>query len=410
MGGVETLMARMSKWLTENGHEVSILCRSITSEMYDIYSDDVCIATCNAFERLEYKSQNYVKKLVAGITNRPVDVVVPFNPKSICGAVSIAQSLPDPCRLVTGVFGNNWYCNYSLMSIIQNPANLVFHEMLCSKSRMYMNKILQRRIEETSNRKVPGEIWPLPVDGQRFMEITRKPERGKIVSVNRLGYMKEFHIGMIDVVKNLVDEGNNVKWLVYGDGKYREAMGKKISHLGLKNNIRLMGNIDYEKMHCVLEDAWLFIGMGTAIIEASYAKIPSIAVIPYTETPTTYGYFHELPEFNVGEKLDCEPKDFFSLVKETLSANNETYEELGRSCFERAGIFNLEARMGEFMRNLKNIEPCRWKTKITLKYYIALVSRALLSFIMLPTRIPHSIKAGFISLGLYPKNLKMKTV
>jgi len=377
MGGIETLMARMSKWLTENGHEVSILCGTIDKKMHDTFSDKVRITAHRTFYKLHRKTQRYICSLVNDTTQKPVDVVIAFNPRSLTPAFSIARSLPNACRIVAGIWAEKWYCNYSIKAIIEDPGNLIFHELLPSGSRMYMSQILQKRVEETGGRKVPGVIWPLPVDGGRFMSVARKPVRGKIVSVGRLGVMKEYNIGMIDVVRELLSEGHDVKWYVYGDGPYRGEMEKKIAYFGLNEKVQIMGNVDYDKMHSVLQDAWLFVGMGTAMIEASFAKVPSIAVVPYEETPTTHGYFHELPEYNVGEMLDEQPKKFCEVVKHALLVDSDEYEELGRSCFDRAQIFGLEKRMIEFMRNLESIECYRWKKKTPIKYKAALILRAI---------------------------------
>jgi hypothetical protein len=380
MGGIETLMARMSKWLIDQGHEVSILCSSIDDEMYSAFSNPNIIHVIKNIDRWHIMSKKYINKKIKDVTLSPIDVIVAFSPRNLKTAVAIACSLSESCRIVAGVWGDIWYCNYkinSMKDIIKNPSNYLFHELMAPQSRLYMNQTVQNKIEESCGRKVPGVIWPLPVDGRRFMSTMRRPQRGNIVSVGRLSGMKEYNIGMIDIINRLRNEGLYVKWQVYGDGPYRNVMENKIYKLGLSNSIKLMGNISYNEMHHVLEDAWLFVGMGTAIVEAAFARVPSIAVVPFQEEPMTFGCFHELPGFNVGEMLSGRPKDFYILMKKVLCADDNAYNKLCDDCLERAKLFSIELRMKEFISILGNIKTIRWSNQLPIKYRVSLLFNAL---------------------------------
>lgn len=376
MGGIETLMARMSKWLIDNGHEVSILCPSIDGEMYNSFDYQNIIYIIPNIHRWHFKRNKYINSMLQNVTSKPIDVIISFSPTSLKTAIAIASSLTYPCRIAAGVWGNTWFIGYrygSLKDALIDPANYLFHKLLKSESRLYMNETVQNIIEESCGKKVPGIIWPLPVNVESYNSIKREPERGRIVSVGRLSGMKEYNIGMIDVIKKLTADGLNIRWDVYGDGKYRKVMEDKILFLNLKEIIQLHGNIDYNNLHKAFEKAWLFVGMGTAIVEAACAKIPSIAVVPFNEEPMTFGYFHELPEYNVGEMLSGCPKDFYEMIKSMLLTDDLNYNNMCTMSLERAKKFDLEKRMLEFLKHVDKIKAIYWPKKITKTYRVGLL-------------------------------------
>ena len=375
MGGIETLMSRMASWLIKKGHSVKILCKSIDDEMYGIFDDAGMIIVEDRIDKIHLLNKKCVKRILSKISTNPVDVIVSFSPGLLKSAVAIACSFKTKSRIVSGVWGDMWFSGYRKSPVcrfLYDPSDYIFHKLLSEHARLFANKTIKNSIEETCNCSIPGVIWPLPVDGNRFNSIKRKAERGEIVSVGRLSGMKEYNIGMIDIIKRLKDEGTKVRWFVYGDGRYKERMEDKIQELKLGDSIFLMGNIDYKEMYKVFETAWLFVGMGTAIVEASYAEVPSLSVVPFYTEPRTYGYFHDLPDFNVGEDLKTEPKDFFTELRNGLKVDNDEYERMCSESRKKAQLFNIDERMNDFMEHLGKVESENWDRKTTFGYRVSL--------------------------------------
>jgi glycosyltransferase involved in cell wall biosynthesis len=137
--------------------------------------------------------------------------------------------------------------------------------------------------------------------------IQRKPVHGKIVSVGRLDKMKSYNIYMVDVVKDLLQRGYKVSYDIYGEGPLREEIEEKIRISKLEKHIHLRGQMDYRETEITLSDAFVFVGMGTASIEASMCGVPSIVAIADATEPLTYGFLQDLPFGSCGEMLDRRP-------------------------------------------------------------------------------------------------------
>ena len=120
-----------------------------------------------------------------------------------------------------------------------------------------------------------------------------------------------------------------------------------------------MGKLDYEKIYQVLEDAFMFVGMGTTIIEASSIGVPSLQAIDSEKRTVTYGFFSKLTGFCIGEIIPELPlinmKD--SIIE--LSKKNEIeYQELCRAHVFRANTFNIDVVIKQyysFFSNASNV-------------------------------------------------------
>ena len=170
----------------------------------------------------------------------------------------------------------------------------------------FMNEACQISHENYLGRDFSkATILPLPLidNGAR----TVKPSRLKLVSIGRLTAFKSYNTYMIEIIHELIVKGvKNLTWHVYGDGPLMTEMVSRINALDLQEHIFLHGEIPYEDMLKVISDAYAFVGMGTALIEAASYGVPSIPAID-SEGPVTYGYVYELDGYNVGERYSEKP-------------------------------------------------------------------------------------------------------
>lgn len=118
-----------------------------------------------------------------------------------------------------------------------------------------------------------------------------------IVAVGRLVTFKSYNIFMLDVIRELIDKGYKIRLQIYGEGPLAELMTDKIQSLELQSYITLPGSLDYSKFDEIVSKADLFIGSGTAIIQAASLGVPSIIGIENIKEAKTYGYFSEVFQY-----------------------------------------------------------------------------------------------------------------
>lgn len=169
----------------------------------------------------------------------------------------------------------------------------------------------------------------------------------KIAAVGRLVEFKTYNFYMIDVVKKLIDKGVDVKFDIYGDGPLKKQVQEKINKANLQDKIILKGTLDYSRFDSTVSSYDLFIGSGTAIIQASSLGVPCITGVENVIEPKTYGYFcdvwqHEynlkgleLPLFNVEDVI-------YDFVNKT---------EIGRKQLKESHINCIDAFTNESCQN-----------------------------------------------------------
>lgn len=94
------------------------------------------------------------------------------------------------------------------------------------------------------------QVFTLPAlfDYNKISELANEPcemqeENINILSVGRLVELKGFHL-CPKVLRDLLDEGYNVKWYIAGDGPYRQILENLINKYKLQKHFILLGNQD----------------------------------------------------------------------------------------------------------------------------------------------------------------------
>lgn len=380
-GGIQTLMARMADWLTRKGSRVTILAE-IGGTMVEKFPEGVrVIISTQWYMALRTKGiKSATRFLSTVLEGDEVDVFYCFSDEAVWIAIGLINAQTHPARCLAGVYGPR---DYGIGAIAQKlpilapllyPESCLYMGKLPPSCRLFMNEQIRKQVEELSLSPVAGEIWPIPVDGTRFEKVIRSPARGLIVSVGRLNPMKEYNLWMIDVVEELLSDGLDVRWEVYGDGPFRNEMIRKVSEKKLEGSIFIKGEISYERFTEVLEKAYVFVGMGTALIEAGYAGVPGIAATVSDTEGLTHGFLHELPGFSCGEPLQHPTRRVADLLRQVFRLDSEGYIKLADAQRQHAVRFDADSLMEGFLRLvakaplLTYLSRPGWQMSIALKY------------------------------------------
>ena len=349
-GGTETLIARMSKWLLNNGHQVTLLATNVR-ESRDLFHKELRIIEVGD-GLFEYCYYHKARRLCADLQVGKPDVIKVFDLTSAWIATVLStQMRPEP----KVVFGN--YIPY-LIPKSRNPIKDHTAKLkLLNLRRGFADNSIVCMTEEqiTEFRRYYGQqrkpiFWPLPVEDPSQNGITRAPKWGRIVSVGRLEPMKEYNLYMIDVVASLRKKGLPVTWSVYGDGVLSDAMKSRISALGLGDAIELKGRIPYSRFAEALQDAYLFVGMGTAIIEAALCGVPGPVALAYEKTGLTYGPLYRFAFGNAGELSDAPPNTTIETeIERMLRLPSQAYEEEVNRTRDYARRYEMNATMERFL-------------------------------------------------------------
>lgn len=341
MGGVETYIARLAKELSAKKCEVDIL---LLSSKFDpqLMAEVSTSANVIIFERFGYFS-----------ASSWLNAFMPF--KSQLKEYDVVHVVD---LLTLGfVYLNQTAIRFKALSIgIYHSLELVWWE---EKNVYFRRKLLELYRRNVSLTLFPSEsvaqmasdltrvpisnmsILPLGIDLGKYTWCTPSIRSRRIVSVGRLVDFKTYNrhvISQLGVFRKFGD----FEYYIYGDGPEKKHLQEIAAEHGVLEYVHFMGQIDYEALPQVLNEAFCFIGSGTALIEASAAGVPSIVGIESINTPSTCGFFSEIIGYSYNEAFATTRRVAISEDFERLAGlNEEQYALLSSQHRVKAREFDL---------------------------------------------------------------------
>lgn len=247
-------------------------------------------------------------------------------------------------------------CNQTaLRDMVGSPNTIVFNESVID---IYRARGLDLSEASLFPLGVVSKINKLAKDA----DLTGFRETGmlKICSVGRLVAFKSYNLWMIEVVSALTAAGLVVTYDIFGTGDMRGSIENKIADMGLSDSVTLRGPMPYDDFDKVVSTFDIFVGSGTAIIQASSIGIPSIVAIEAQNDPVTYGFFGEIAGFSYNEKGLGELYPVFDLVMRYKSMSNNEKSLLANNHLKKASMFSIEECSKNFSKSNVNIHDYKY--------------------------------------------------
>ena len=368
IGGVETLIVRAARYLSEREHAVTLLLMSpqpgdaVLTEEASRYSTILHIER-GGFSLIGLRlSPSSLRELIAS----NFDYIYCFNSDSLIVGLLLKQQYLPTARIVTGVYNPTEYCFSRKKKLYRQHASSrklyrqalvedIFRKIPLSNV-FFMNEANLRTHSVCLGRDFGSSpIVPLPIDMERFTPTKRQVNRRKIISIGRIAAFKTYNFHMVDVVKELKDKGYDFEYHIYGDGPLFDELRNYIFELGMERFVFLHGTLPYARMSDVLTDAFVFVGEGTSLVEAAACGVPALMAVLWSNKPTTYGLFHETSGYNLGEPVpDQEQFLLVEKIEGLYRLNPSDYEAASAGSVQRAQAFSMEAVMRHFLQSLNN--------------------------------------------------------
>jgi glycosyltransferase involved in cell wall biosynthesis len=360
-GGIQTLLVRFAPRLREMGHEVSLLARpygeahDVTSAPLERISRDVTVHLAD----LDWLNAPRSLRLPS---LPPVDVIVPCDLPALLLAAILHRQLMPSAKVVVGVFATREYC-WQASPLRRRWVQHLSHRFvrqLPAENLMFVTDAMARQTGECARRELSGSpVLPLPIDTERLRP---RPERTidprKVVSVARLVPYYTHHCQMIRVIADLRARGHEFAYHAYGDGEDRPALEAEAQRIGVEDAVFFHGAAPYERFSEVVGDAFSYIGLGTALIEAAACGIPALVGIDSCPDPLTYGFIQDTVGNDLGGYVPGHRE--YRIAERLLwlaSLSDEEYRQVGAASRARAEEFDISVLLPRFVEILRAAEP-----------------------------------------------------
>jgi 1,2-diacylglycerol 3-alpha-glucosyltransferase len=345
MGGIQTWLSRVAPGLRADGHEVALLTRP-TGEDWD--STSAFVEGLSEHAAVHLGGRRWFDRPGSfDPPPEPADILFACNLPALLRAALLQRSRMPTAKVVAAVFHPSEYCwqvplrqrrwrEHVGARLVRRlpPENFMFST---DSMRQLTGTCLGRDLSASP-------VLPLPVDTTRFsLQARRRVDRNKVVSVTRLSSSYAHHAQMIDVIRELRDQGRAFTYHAYGDGEQRAALESKARRLEVSDAVFFHGTLPYDRFTDAVGDAFAYMGFGTALVEAAACGVPALVGIDPHPGPATYGFFQDTEGNDLGGRLPGQRE--FEIKERLLWLADRTEEEYRRielASRARAEEFSLE--------------------------------------------------------------------
>ncbi|HGS4494357.1 TPA: glycosyltransferase [Vibrio cholerae] len=173
----------------------------------------------------------------------------------------------------------------------------------------------------------------------------------RIVSIGNLVNFKTYNSHIIKLLPRLLKLNPRLRYEIYGDGPCKQDLIKIAKEFGVFENVIFRGTVEYSKFSTAVNNSFLFVGSGTAVIEAAALGIPSMIGIESSKEPITYGFINEIEGYSYNEydPNRCSYNIYDRI--ESLIENVEYWEKISIACKRKAVEFSINNTVDIFEDN-----------------------------------------------------------
>lgn len=264
-------------------------------------------------------------------------------------AARLAGHRPE-FRVTAGVYHQNEFL-YRAHHFFASELLELFRR-LPSENVVFFNEVSRENYIRFHGRPDYGSapLLPIGIDVAPLPDGVPLRERNRIVSVGNLERFKTYNRHIIDIMPALLAEFPDLRYDVYGDGNQREALEAQAQARGIADRVRLHGRIAYDRLASVWEGTDLFVGSGTALIEAAAAGLPAMVGVESIEEPLSYGFLSDISGFSYNEMGANLPLRPMAELVRAVFDSREQRRAIATACVEKAQEFSVVRTAAGFVR------------------------------------------------------------
>ena len=334
LGGIQVLINSVADEISASGHDFKLV--GVQPEVREFRHRSHYV---NFFDR------DFEMRLLSELQeerNSDDINIFSFNGASLSISILIREILLRnglSSKVILGIYHPSVFKTDSKRKITSLFSNILARR-LPANSVYFMNSECKRRnVAYLGKKFMASEIIPLPVTDLGYQwKAPATTNHINIYSVGRISKLKGYNYSSAKIAKALHENGINLKWVIYGEGEDEDLLKSLISGQTL---VEFQGPIQNECFSELAQKADLFIGMGTAAVQASQLGIPTVLAIEDSETQA-HGFAFDAPAANVGEReAERTEKEIYALITEYFYSSFDQRIEISRRCHKWTEQFSF---------------------------------------------------------------------
>lgn len=319
-----------------------------------------------------------LNKVIEVLSSYPTAVLSSFDPYSRFLAdlaiQHVLQAQDSKIKHISGVYHPRAYFigDDSRVHRLLNP---ILSKSLGNNNLYFMNsECVDSHLQRLSLESSKTFVLPIPLGNPLVRWSKKKSDLLRIVSVGRLVNFKIYVLGLINVAIELRRIGQPFEIHIYGVGPLMECIVDLIEQYQFSDSIKLLGILQYSLFQETVASYDLFIGMGTAAMEAGSIGVPVILAKDSCKDKC-YGYLFNLKPGFAGEQSDYyDTFDTATVVLQFISLSQSQRFQVGQQCISSLQSLTLMSYVAE-MEHFIDCAQCTKRSRLLaflLEYYFCL--------------------------------------
>ena len=152
----------------------------------------------------------------------------------------------------------------------------------------------------------------------------------------------------------------------------------------MQNSVHFFDNVEYSNLEEVLNKASVFIGSGTAILEAASLGVPCIVGIESSVRPITYGYLSDIEGFSYNEIMpNVATKEIKNYITQIKEMSNDEWSNLSIKMFNKSKQFSIDLTAQGFMSFEKKAKSIHFEYDNKFLFFLSFLFYAILDILHL---------------------------
>lgn len=223
---------------------------------------------------------------------------------------------------------------------------------------IFFNEFCERAYREKLNTSSHDYVLvPIGIEfGQLLPEASQKTTN-KIVSIGNLNAFKTYNEHVIQAI-SVLSHKYDLNYHIYGAGENEEYLKNLAKSLGVFHLVHFGGQINYAEFAGIVRSAKIFVGSGTAVLEAAVQGVVSITGIDSCKQPISYGYVSDINGYDYNE-FDEEKRaySFEYLIERVLKSSQNEYDQLVKMGIDAASRFHVSNTIEGFLSLEGKMKP-----------------------------------------------------
>jgi len=366
MGGVQTQILRYAVSLGNRNTDVVVISlvkknesdilNSVKDSATVRYLEDFLSPFCRLVSKLDYSAVTHSLPLNSSAVIKilsDVDYIHATDSETNIVALRLSNILKKP--FVSCSYHPNEY--YWTNGFYFRKVQLELVKKMGFRNTYFMNDTVFEKTKQRvcyAGKTDSAVIIPLGVKCNKNKITKDRYQSNKIITIGRLADFKKYNeilIALLDKINYKLKKSKQLELHIYGDGALLDKLKKIASQQSSK--IYFHGTIPYRSIGKIFKEAFVFVGMGTTLIEASEQGTVSIIGAGNFDKKLTYGHFYSIDNFLSGEKCSqCRMEKYEDLLINLRNLTEKNYLEIQHLNVEKSKRFDIEIITTRLIRYL----------------------------------------------------------